>query len=87
MTESIALVIFAIVIFLAIVLVRRYRPDQFSPRVESVIRIAACLLAAIIAHALYGRPEGGLPLMLTILGSAILVYGATHLPDRLLVKG
>jgi peptidoglycan/LPS O-acetylase OafA/YrhL len=87
MTETIFLVVAAIVIFLAIVLVRRYRPGQFSPRVESVIRIAACLLAAIIAHAEWGQPEKGLPLFLTILGSAVLVYGATHLPDRLLVKG
>jgi uncharacterized membrane protein YoaK (UPF0700 family) len=87
MTETIALVIAAIVIFIAIVLVRRYRPGQFSPRVESVIRIAACLLAAIIAHAEWGRPESGLPLFLTILASAALIYSASHLADRLFVKG
>jgi peptidoglycan/LPS O-acetylase OafA/YrhL len=87
MTETIALVIAAIVIFIAIVLVRRYRPGQFSPRVESVIRIAACLLAAIIAHAEWGQPEKGLGLFLTILASAALIYAGSHIFDRLLIKG
>jgi uncharacterized membrane protein YccC len=88
MTETILLFILAIVIFLAILAIRHYRtPEVISPRIEAIIRIALCLLAALVAHALYAAKGEGFGFVVAVVAGALLCYAGTHLPDRLLVKG
>jgi hypothetical protein len=87
MTETTLLFILALVIFGGIIAVRHFTRIVLTPRVEAVVRITACLIAALIAHALYGAHEVGFALLLTILASAALCYAGSHVFDRLLVKG
>lgn len=87
---AIILVICAIIIFLAIWGIRRYvaakKIEGLTPTVEAVIRIALCLLAALIVYYTNGVKEIGYALWLTILATAFILYGVTHFLDRLLLK-
>jgi type VI protein secretion system component VasK len=90
MTETILLVIFAVVtlllVWLARQLVARRQLMPFSTRVELAIRLALCVLFAVIARALYGAGRvDGLHFWLGAAANALVVYAVTHIADRLLV--
>lgn len=87
---AIILVICAIIIFLAIWSIRKYvaakKIQGLSPTVEAVIRIALCILAALIVYYTNGAKEIGYALWLTVLATAFILYGVTHFLDRLLLN-
>jgi len=86
---EIALVICGIIVFLAVWGIRvwiKSKNSSFSPKVEAVIRIALCVLSALIAYLLFGKHEAGVWFWATLAATSFLVYGITHFLDRLFLK-
>lgn len=91
MTENILLFIFAIVIFIATVVIRnavaRRQMQPLSRRKEVLIRIGLCLFFAVIAHAfITGAGAGLMWFFVASFVNAIFIYGCIHLVDGLLLK-
>lgn len=92
MSETLLLVIFAIVITLAIFLIKRQvsarQAAGLNKKVELGIRILLTLLAAVIAHALYRKTSlDSLGFWLAVAANCLILYAVTHMADRVLLKG
>lgn len=87
MTENILLIIFTILVLLVIPIMQARRINITS-RAEHFVRLALCVLAAIVAHAIF-RPHGEsfLAFNLAVAANSLILYALTHLLDRFLLRG
>lgn len=90
MTETILLVVLAICLTLVIWGIRRFvasrKLSPLSKRTEAAIRLLLTLLAAIVAHAIYNSGAGRLTYWIAVGANALLLYAASHLADRFILK-
>jgi len=91
MTETILLLIFAALIFVLTIVVRRAVASRkltpVSRRAETVLRVVLCLLFGFIAHALYSKTGSswGAFFWLNVLFGAAVIYCVAHVADGLLL--
>lgn len=85
MSETLLLILFAAAILVIIFGIRTVMKSRkivpLSPRIEAAIRIGLCLLFALIAFVIYHTLDNAWDAA-SVLSSALLIYGATHLFDR-----
>lgn len=91
MNETLLLTICAALIVVGVIAGRRiFNAQKMTPltsRQESLARLALTVIAAFVAHWIYG-PDGQMKnhmvtFWFTVVANAFLIYGATHFFDRL----
>jgi hypothetical protein len=89
MSEYVLLIIAGILVLIAVVVIRaviaKRQMQPFGKRIEVVIRFGLCIVAALICFAIYHSLSGmNWQAFINLLATSFLIYGVTHVFDRLI---